>query len=491
MITFDEVSFSYKGTEENDLNNISLHIPKGQCVLLCGASGCGKTTLTRLINGLIPYFFEGEFVGKMTVNGINTAEVNISQLSDIVGTVFQNPRTQFFNTDTDSEIVFGLENSGLPATELRNRLEEVSQDLQIQGLRNRSIFDLSGGEKQKIAFASVYASDPEIFVLDEPSSNLDYRSIKDLNSLIKKIKMQGKTIIIAEHRIWYLMDIADRVIFMENGKITSDMDIQEFRNLPEKSEQLTELRCRSLSEIKTDISYTYTANRVLEIKGLTAKIEEKVILNNISFRANGGEIIAVTGENGVGKTTLARALCGLGRDESGVVSFDNKLLSKKMRREKSYMVMQDVGHQLFTDSVHAECRLGIKKTEETSMEEVLTLLSLSDMKDRHPLSLSGGQKQRLAVAVSMLCGKEILIFDEPTSGLDIKSMKKVGRLIKRLADDKKIIIVITHDIEFIKMICSRILILSDGKIIKEITGKEKAGLEKYLCGINPIEKDFK
>lgn len=491
MITFDEVSFSYKGTEENDLNNISLHIPKGQCVLLCGASGCGKTTLTRLINGLIPYFFEGEFVGKMTVNGINTAEVNISQLSDIVGTVFQNPRTQFFNTDTDSEIVFGLENSGLPATELRNRLEEVSQDLQIQGLRNRSIFDLSGGEKQKIAFASVYASDPEIFVLDEPSSNLDYRSIKDLNSLIKKIKMQGKTIIIAEHRIWYLMDIADRVIFMENGKITSDMDIQEFRNLPEKSEQLTELRCRSLSEIKTDISYTYTANRVLEIKGLTAKIEEKVILNNISFRANGGEIIAVTGENGAGKTTLARALCGLGRDESGVVSFDNKLLSKKMRREKSYMVMQDVGHQLFTDSVHAECQLGIKKTEETSMEEVLTLLSLSDMKDRHPLSLSGGQKQRLAVAVSMLCGKEILIFDEPTSGLDIKSMKKVGRLIERLADDKKIIIVITHDIEFIKMICSRILILSDGKIIKEITGKEKAGLEKYLCGINPIEKEFK
>lgn len=491
MITFDEVSFSYKGTEENDLNNISLHIPKGQCVLLCGASGCGKTTLTRLINGLIPYFFEGEFVGKMTVNGINTAEVNISQLSDIVGTVFQNPRTQFFNTDTDSEIVFGLENSGLPATELRNRLEEVSQDLQIQGLRNRSIFDLSGGEKQKIAFASVYASDPEIFVLDEPSSNLDYRSIKDLNSLIKKIKMQGKTIIIAEHRIWYLMDIADRVIFMENGKITSDMDIQEFRNLPEKSEQLTELRCRSLSEIKTDISYTYTANRVLEIKGLTAKIEEKVILNDISFRANGGEIIAVTGENGAGKTTLARALCGLGRDESGVVSFDNKLLSKKMRREKSYMVMQDVGHQLFTDSVHAECQLGIKKTEETSMEEVLTLLSLSDMKDRHPLSLSGGQKQRLAVAVSMLCGKEILIFDEPTSGLDIKSMKKVGRLIERLADDKKIIIVITHDIEFIKMICSRILILSDGKIIKEITGKEKAGLEKYLCGINPIEKDFK
>ena len=178
MINFDKISFLYKGAKEKSLDNISLHIPKGQCVLLCGLSGCGKTTLTRLVNGLIPHFFEGEVTGKTTVHGIDTAKVDISRLSDIVGTVFQNPRTQFFNTDTDSEIVFGPENRGLSRTELRKTMERVYEELDMQNLRGRSIFNLSGGEKQKIAFASVYASDPEIFVLDEPSSNLDYRSVR-------------------------------------------------------------------------------------------------------------------------------------------------------------------------------------------------------------------------------------------------------------------------------------------------------------------------
>ena len=151
MIAFDDVSFSYNESTEKSLNNVSLHIPRGQCILLCGLSGCGKTTLVRMINGLIPCFFDGQLDGKVTVHGFDPTERSISAISDVVGTVFQNPQTQFFNTDTDSEIVFGLENRGLPSQELRNRLEEVSDQLQIQNLRNRSIFNLSGGEKQKIA----------------------------------------------------------------------------------------------------------------------------------------------------------------------------------------------------------------------------------------------------------------------------------------------------------------------------------------------------
>lgn len=473
MINFDKISFLYKGAKEKSLDNISLHIPKGQCVLLCGLSGCGKTTLTRLVNGLIPYFFEGELTGKTTVHGIDTAKVDISRLSDIVGTVFQNPRTQFFNTDTDSEIVFGPENRGLSRTELRKTMERVYEELDMQNLRGRSIFNLSGGEKQKIAFASVYASDPEIFVLDEPSSNLDYRSVEDLRALIKKIKSMGKTIVIAEHRIWYLMDVTDRVIFMENGRITSDMGIREFSNLSEKQMKLTELRCRNLSDVKavragmnfaepeaeSNSSKMNPGGHILEVAGLTVRLGKRTVLNDVSFTANGGEIVAITGENGAGKTTLARAICGLVKEEAGRISLDGKPLSRKSRRENSYMVMQDVGHQLFTDSVHAECGLGIKKGRESFIEETLNLLSLSGLKDRHPLSLSGGQKQRLAVAVSMLCGKEILIFDEPTSGLDLRSMKEVGLLVERLAEDKKIVLVITHDVEFIKTICSRVFCL--------------------------------
>ena len=494
MITLQNISFSYNGTKENNLSDISLHIPKGQCVLLCGGSGCGKTTVTRLINGLIPHFFEGKFSGEAIINGMNSTEADIAQLSDSVGTVFQNPRTQFFNTDTDSEIVFGLENRGLSPEQLLSRLKSVTEDLQIQNLRARSIFELSGGEKQKIAFASVYAAEPDIFVLDEPSSNMDYRSIKELRALIGKTKQQGKTIVIAEHRIWYVMDIADRVIFMANGKIARDMDIQTFINLSEAQIKCMELRCRNLADVKVetvnvtpDISASSDARissgrHTFEVKDITVKFGHTSVLQNISFTAAGGEIIAITGENGAGKTTLARTLCGLTQEETGSISIDGTVLSRKMRRERSYMVMQDVGHQLFTDSVYAECRLGIKDLPDAAIDGVLTELSLDRLKERHPLSLSGGQKQRLAVAVSVLCGKDILIFDEPTSGLDLKSMQEAGRIIRRLADDKKIVIVITHDIEFIKTICSRVLILSGGKIIKELRGAEKNELEMLLGG---------
>ena len=210
MIEFIKLSFSYKESAKGSLREVHLDIPKGQCVLLCGASGCGKTTLTRLVNGLIPHFFEGSLSGKVTVGGMNVAETEISTLSDSVGTVFQNPRTQFFNTDTDSEIVFGLENRMLEPEKLRQQLEIVTNDLHIEKLRGRNIFELSGGEKQKIAFASVYAANPDIFVLDEPSSNLDFHSVLELKKLIERIKQQGKTIIIAEHRLWYLTDIARR-----------------------------------------------------------------------------------------------------------------------------------------------------------------------------------------------------------------------------------------------------------------------------------------
>ena len=332
----------------------------------------------------------------------------------------------------------------------------------------------------------MYAAPPAIFVLDEPSSNMDYHSIKELSELIKKIKLQGKTIVIAEHRIWYLMDIADRVIFMENGKIAHDMDIKTFVDLPEVQIKSMKLRCRNLADAKAetvnvspDVSVSF-GGHTFAVKDITVKLGHTSVLQDISFSTTGGEIIAITGENGAGKTTLARTLCGLTQEAAGSISFDGNPLSRKMRRERSYMVMQDVGHQLFTDSVYAECRLGIKDFPDPAIDEVLTELSLNRLKERHPLSLSGGQKQRLAVAVSVLCGKNILIFDEPTSGLDLKSMQEAGRIIKRLAENKKIVIVITHDIEFIKTICSRVLILSGGKIVKELCGEEKNELEMQL-----------
>ena len=480
MIEFIKLSFSYKESAKGSLREVHLDIPKGQCVLLCGASGCGKTTLTRLVNGLIPHFFEGSLSGKVTVKGMNVAETEISTLSDSVGTVFQNPRTQFFNTDTDSEIVFGLENRMLEPEKLRQQLERVTNDLHIEKLRGRNVFELSGGEKQKIAFASVYAANPDIFVLDEPSSNLDFHSVLELKKLIERIKQQGKTIIIAEHRLWYLTDIADRVILMQDGQIFKDMSMQDFCRLPVKQIRNMGLRCRNFSEIATNTDDKKISDHTLELKDIHVKYGEKTILQNISFTANGGEIVAITGANGAGKTTLARTICGLLKQKSGNIFTDGINLTAKARIEKSYMVMQDVGHQLFTDSVKTECTLGTKTQNDTHVDETLSMLSLAELKDRHPLSLSGGQKQRLAVAISLLCDKEILIFDEPTSGLDLKSMREVGALIERLSAQGKILLVITHDIEFIKTICSRVLLLSGGKIITDLKGEEKEDIENYV-----------
>lgn len=196
MISLKNVSFSYDGQENNGLHNVSLEIPKGQCVLLCGGSGCGKTTITRLINGLIPHFFSGELSGEISVCGLDVTKTDIADISDYVGSVFQNPRTQFFNTDTDSEIVFGLENRALPQEKLKMCLEKTSRELNLSVLRKRNIFELSGGEKQKIAFASVYATESEIFVLDEPSSNLDMGAIEELTDLLQRVKAQGKRLLL-------------------------------------------------------------------------------------------------------------------------------------------------------------------------------------------------------------------------------------------------------------------------------------------------------
>ena len=199
MIELKNITFSYEGREQGGLRNINLTVKNGECILLCGRSGCGKTTITRLVNGLIPRFYAGELTGQVLIDGKDIADLTMYKIAEKVGSVFQNPRTQFFNTDSDSEIAFGLENQGMPTEELRQRVETTAADLEIQSLRNRSLHALSGGEKQKVAFASVYAMNPDIYLLDEPSSNLDVDAIQDLRKHLKLVKQQGKTILIAEH----------------------------------------------------------------------------------------------------------------------------------------------------------------------------------------------------------------------------------------------------------------------------------------------------
>ncbi|WMJ88008.1 ABC transporter ATP-binding protein [Anaerocolumna sp. MB42-C2] len=459
-IQLDNISFSYDGTENGIIRNISISVPAGGCIVLTGRSGCGKTTVTRLINGLIPEFFSGKLTGSVFIDGENLAKKQIYDIAKKAGSVFQNPKTQFFNTDTDGEIAFGLENCGVIRQVIVEKVKKTADDLNIKNLLKRNIFSLSGGEKQKIAFASVYAMNPDIYLLDEPSSNLDTDAIINLREYIQILKNQGKTIIIAEHRLYYLKDLADKIYYMDAGEIKYRWRQEDFLKLSVKERLKLGLRSFEYEVPKLNETSSFNGNAAFEIRDLSIGYGKKEVLGGIQFKANRGDIIAVTGHNGVGKSTLLRTICGLQKALEGTVLWDGKVQHQKSMLNRTYMVMQDVNYQLFADSVEHETCFGLKKADSKKVEQILKKLDLYDLKEKHPNTLSGGQKQRLAVAVSMCCDKDILVFDEPTSGLDLESMGMVSELMKKLAGMGKIVFVVTHDFELVTLACTRMFKLT-------------------------------
>ena len=488
------------------LRGVNLSVAEGEFLLLTGGSGCGKTTILRLINGLIPNFFEGKLEGSVTVDGFDVSHAELYDTAKSVSTVFQNPRSQFFNVDTTSELAFACENQGMEEGEILRRIDKTVSELHLQLLMNRSLFDLSGGQKQKIACASVAVTGNKIILLDEPSANLDLRTIDELSGLLKKWKTEGKTIIVAEHRISYLWDLADRTVVLKDGQIVRELSRTQMDTISE--EELHRLGLRSVCQTEATnchpelVSESNAKETLKQVQGDNSLVQHDtqevqhdggdtanfLTLQNFTYKyKNGylalnipqmkipvGKITAITGNNGDGKTTLLNCLCGLGKRSKGTLLYNGKSYKPHQRQKLIYLVMQDVNHQLFTESVLDEVLISQAEENEEEARRILATLDLEDFADRHPQSLSGGQKQRVAVASAIASGRDIMFFDEPTSGLDYTHMLQIGQILRNLKDQGKTVIVVTHDRELIKECCDCEICLRDFNQINSTEGEINA-----------------
>lgn len=476
-----ELDFCYEGEKVPALKGIRGCIAPGKCIVLCGSSGCGKSTMLRCINRLIPQFYEGEMKGFVHVNGQNVDALSIGEMGEIVSSVFQDPRSQFFTMNSSTEVAFGMENYGVSGEAMTRRVEEAFQQFQLEKLKDRKVFELSSGERQLVAILSAWALNTDIFLLDEPTANLDHAAIHKLGEILLSLKQQGKTLLINEHRLYYLSGIADEYWFMEKGEITRRFTAKEMQGLTE--DELCEIGLRTTDQariVPADNRMAVCAERgdVITAQGICFGYPKSgdVVLLGVSLEAYTGEVIGLIGSNGCGKTTFGKIAAGLFKPSAGKILFNGHAMSGKALAAQSIFIMQEAEFQFFTNSVRNELEYGREMTTglRTRIDELLKRSGLWECRDRHPFSLSGGQMQKLTLLLAYLSPKPIVILDEPTAGLDRKSLQNCVQIIEEMRK-QKIVFIITHDLELISQSCTRCICLSKGKVETEFDLSEASG----------------
>lgn len=494
MIDF-EFEFQYSQESTPTLRKVSGNIPAGRCVVLCGGSGCGKSTLLRCLNGLIPQFYEGELTGFCRLDGQDTADLSIGEIGELAASVFQDPRSQFFTVNSSNEVAFGLENHGLPQEKIRDRVDEAFRTFHLEHLKNRNVYELSSGERQLISILSAWATDTDIFLLDEPTANLDFAATQQLRNILLKLKKQGKTLLLSEHRLYYLADIADEYWIMANGEI-------KHKYTAEKAKSLSPLQLHTLSLRTLDLEQITVSERppqpenmpqALSVSDLRYEYGRKnrAILSDVNFSVCTHEIVGLVGANGCGKTTLGKLIAGLYHSTAGEISLFGKAQKPKQLQKQVLFIMQEAEFQFFTNSVLHELQYGHKITAEfeKKTETLLKSMDMWECRDRHPFSLSGGQMQRLTLMMAYLSDKPIVILDEPTAGQDAESLKRCAELIREMGKEKTVLI-ITHDLELIADACDRCIGLCDGQADTEFFIRSQQDLQavrRYMECFHPTK----
>ncbi|HJG96495.1 MAG TPA: ABC transporter ATP-binding protein [Romboutsia timonensis] len=532
IIEFKDFSFRYRVQAEPTVKNINLSIYEGEKVLIVGPSGSGKSTLAHCINGLVPFFYDGIVTGRLNINGSDATKMNIFELSKIVGTVLQDPDSQFIGLTVGEDIAFKLENYCVSQDEMIDRVNKSAELVDIKKELYTSPYKLSGGQKQRVTLAGATVDDVKILLFDEPLASLDPATGESAIELIDKMQKQNnKTAIIIEHRLEDVLHCdVDRVIVMDKGEIIADTTIDEIirKDILRKVGireplYLTALRYANceinntlnlknvdtleLKEYKEKLNTWYenievyesdeNQNPILELDNINFSYnKEKQILKNVSFKINKGDMAAIVGRNGAGKSTISKLICGFYKPTSGRILFDGKDMVNdtiKERSDKIGFVMQNPNQMISKTMVYDEVAFGLKirglsdSQIKERVYETLKVCGLYGYRNWPISALSYGQKKRVTIASILVLNPDMIILDEPTAGQDFKHYTEIMEFLVELNKKGVTILMVTHDMHLMLEYTNKVIVLSEGEKIADnvpayvLTNKEiieKANLKE-------------
>jgi energy-coupling factor transporter ATP-binding protein EcfA2 len=462
--------------EQPALEGLSFTIGRGEFVLLSGPSGCGKSTLARVLNGLIPHASSARMAGQVRVDGLETAAYSLPELAAHVGLVFQNPATQLFNATVEEEVAFAPRNLGLSAEEVASRVAFALDATAISSLRDRAIRTLSSGEQQRVAIASVLALRPQVLVLDEPTSNLDWRGVEQVMSTLARLhRQQGLTILVIEHRLHAVAPLADRVLLMRGGRIVADgrpEDVFADRERLIAPGLRYPWRLADLQSAVCGLQFVPPppgGHPLVAIQGIEAGYRRRTVLQDLDLALYPGEFAALVGDNGAGKSTLAKVLAGLLHPRQGKITWNGKLRRLPLGRRVGFL-FQNPLDQLVCDTVEEEVAFGPRNLGLPVRERVETTLAvagLTALRNRRSAALSVGEQQRTALAAALSTAPRLLILDEPTMGQDWAHLSHLMESLTQLNHNGQAILLITHDDKLVCRYAKRIILLEEGRIVAD------------------------